>query len=49
MIRVEHLTKTFPLPGGDSLTAVRDLSFAVSPGEIYGLLGPNGEIGRAHV
>lgn len=42
MIRVEQLTKTFPMPGGGSLTAVRDLSFTVEPGEIYGLLGPNG-------
>ncbi|MCI0683646.1 MAG: ATP-binding cassette domain-containing protein [Gemmataceae bacterium] len=42
MIRVEHLTKTFPLPGGGSLTAVSDLSFTVEAGEIYGLLGPNG-------
>ena len=42
MIRVEQLTKTFPLPGGGSLTAVNDLSFTVEPGEIYGLLGPNG-------
>src|SRR5947209_19245574 len=42
MIRVERLTKTFPLPGGSRLTAVSELSFAVQPGEIYGLLGPNG-------
>jgi sodium transport system ATP-binding protein len=42
MIRVERLTKTFPLPGGQRLTAVHELSFTVEPGEIYGLLGPNG-------
>ena len=42
MIRVDQLTKTFPLTGGRSLTAVDDLSFHVEPGEIYGLLGPNG-------
>src|SRR3954449_8407815 len=42
MIEVEHLTKRFPLPGGQSLLAVDDLSFAVVPGEVYGLLGPNG-------
>ena len=42
MIRVERLTKTFPLPGGKHLTAVNELSFSVAPGEIYGLLGPNG-------
>ena len=42
MIRVERLTKTFPLPGGRHLTAVNELSFTVERGEIYGLLGPNG-------
>jgi ABC-2 type transport system ATP-binding protein/sodium transport system ATP-binding protein len=42
MIQVEHLTKRFPLPGGGSLLAVDDLSFAVQRGEVYGLLGPNG-------
>ncbi|HEU4429424.1 MAG TPA: ABC transporter ATP-binding protein [Myxococcota bacterium] len=37
MIEVEGLTKRY----GD-LTAVRDLSFAVRPGEVLGLVGPNG-------
>jgi ABC-2 type transport system ATP-binding protein len=37
MLVVEHLTKRF-----GALTAVRDLSFAVTPGEVLGLLGPNG-------
>jgi ABC-2 type transport system ATP-binding protein len=36
MIEVEHLTKKY----GD-LVAVRDLSFKVSQGKIWGLLGPN--------
>ena len=36
MIAVEHLTKKY----GD-LTAVRDLSFKVDKGQIWGLLGPN--------
>jgi ABC-2 type transport system ATP-binding protein len=36
MIAVEHLTKKY----GD-LTAVRDLSFKVDEGKIWGLLGPN--------
>lgn len=34
---VEHLVRRF----GD-LTAVKDVSFRVAPGETYGLLGPNG-------
>jgi ABC-2 type transport system ATP-binding protein len=37
MIEVEGLTKRY----GD-FTAVRDLSFAVRPGEVLGLVGPNG-------
>ncbi|HCS48864.1 MAG TPA: MFS transporter, partial [Candidatus Aminicenantes bacterium] len=36
MIEVEHLTKKY----GD-LVAVRDLSFKVAKGKIWGLLGPN--------
>jgi ABC-2 type transport system ATP-binding protein len=37
IIRVERLVKTF----GD-ITAVRGVSFAVNPGEIFAFLGPNG-------
>src|SRR5205807_9119238 len=37
-VEVEHLTKTYP--GG--VEAVKDVSFAVAPGEVFGLLGPNG-------
>jgi ABC-2 type transport system ATP-binding protein len=36
-IIAEHLTKRF-----GSLTAVRDVSFTVTKGEIYGFLGPTG-------
>lgn len=36
-IRVEGLTKRF-----GAFTAVDDVSFAVKPGEIFGILGPNG-------
>jgi hypothetical protein len=35
VIEVEHLRKTY-----GSLVAVDDVSFAVSEGEIFGLLGP---------
>jgi ABC-2 type transport system ATP-binding protein/sodium transport system ATP-binding protein len=42
MIKVHRLTKCFPLPGGEWLTAVDQLSFRVGAGEVYGLLGPNG-------
>ena len=37
MIKTEHLTKRY-----DTLTAVDDVSFEVSPGEVLGFLGPNG-------
>jgi ABC-2 type transport system ATP-binding protein/sodium transport system ATP-binding protein len=41
MIRVEHLTRTFAVPGGE-IRAVEDVSFEVKHGEVFGLLGPNG-------
>lgn len=37
MIEISHLTKTF-----EQFTAVDDLSFTVSEGEVLGFLGPNG-------
>ncbi|MFH1850773.1 MAG: ABC transporter ATP-binding protein [Candidatus Neomarinimicrobiota bacterium] len=37
MIRIERLTKTF-----DGTPAVRDVSLAIAPGELFGFLGPNG-------
>src|ERR1700757_863701 len=37
MLEVSNLSKSF---GG--LKALSDLSFSVSPGEIFGLIGPNG-------
>ena len=37
MIRVEHLTKYY-----GEFAAVKDLSFEIEPGRIYGFLGPNG-------
>ncbi len=39
MIRVDELTFTY---AGTSAPAVRNLSFAVEPGEIFGFLGPSG-------
>jgi ABC-2 type transport system ATP-binding protein len=37
MIKTEQLTKRYP-----TLTAVQDVTFQVSPGEVLGFLGPNG-------
>jgi ABC-2 type transport system ATP-binding protein len=36
-VLVENLKKSY-----GSVTAVKDISFAIEPGEIFGLLGPNG-------
>ncbi len=41
-LSVEHLTRTYAGAGGSAFTAVDDLSFAASSGEIVGLIGPNG-------
>src|SRR5579883_3509656 len=37
LVQVDHLTKRF-----GNFTAVDDISFQVSRGEIFGFLGPNG-------
>lgn len=46
LLRVSHLTKTFPMPGSgfkrQAFTAVDDLSFEIAPGEVYGLVGESG-------
>ncbi|MEM8678826.1 MAG: ATP-binding cassette domain-containing protein [Planctomycetota bacterium] len=41
MISVHDISKRFT-SGERAVTAVDHLSFAVSPGEVYGLMGPNG-------
>ncbi len=41
MIRVEHLVKTFSLPEQE-VHAVRDISFSVARGEIFGVIGLSG-------
>ena len=40
-IAVDHFSRTYATSGG-SFTAVNDLSFEVTSGEIVGLIGPNG-------
>lgn len=40
---IEHLTKVFKRGVGQkAFTAVKDVSFTVKAGEVYGLIGPNG-------
>ena len=42
-VAVRHLTKIYPIPfRREKLIAVRDLTFEVARGQVYGLLGPNG-------
>jgi peptide/nickel transport system ATP-binding protein len=44
MLTVDHVTKVFKLGafGGKEITAVRDLSFEVRPGEVLSLIGESG-------
>jgi sodium transport system ATP-binding protein len=42
MIEAQHLTKTFRDRKRGEIRAVGDVSFRVTPGQIYGLLGANG-------
>lgn len=42
MIRAEGLRKEFAGPKGESVVAVKNATFSVNAGEIFGLLGPNG-------
>jgi ABC-2 type transport system ATP-binding protein len=42
-VQIEKLAKIFPVPlRRQRVTAVQNLSLIVQPGEVYGLLGPNG-------
>lgn len=41
-IQVTELSRTFPLPGGTTITAVDQISFEVESGTVFGLLGANG-------
>lgn len=43
VILVQNLKKTYPLPRNKGhLEAIKDISFSVQKGEIFGILGPNG-------
>ena len=42
ILRIEHITKRFPLEGGKVLTACNDVTFPVYRGEILGIVGESG-------
>ena len=42
ILRIEHITKRFPLEGGKVLTACNDVTFPVRRGEILGIVGESG-------
>lgn len=42
MIKTEHLGKTFVRKNKEEVRAVKDVSFTVDKGELFGLLGPDG-------
>lgn len=42
ILEVKNLEKTFILPNGKKIEAVKGINFSVKKGEIFGFLGPNG-------
>ena len=42
LIRLESVSKRFPLPNGSALDAVRSVSLQVQHGEVFGLIGTSG-------
>src|SRR5207248_3879398 len=41
-IELAHVTKRFLTPAGEAFTALRDVSFAVEPGQFCAVVGPTG-------
>ncbi|MAU94854.1 MAG: ABC transporter ATP-binding protein [Fulvimarina sp.] len=42
VLRLEHLSKTYKLPGNRNVQALRDVSLTLDPGETLGLVGESG-------
>lgn len=42
LLRMEGITKVFPLDGGGTLTACDHITFSVHPGETFGIVGESG-------
>jgi ABC-2 type transport system ATP-binding protein len=41
-VTAEHITREFPGEGKGTVTALRDVSFHVEAGELFGIIGPDG-------
>ena len=41
-VTAEHITREFPGEGKGKVTALRDVSFHVNAGELFGIIGPDG-------
>jgi ABC-type multidrug transport system ATPase subunit len=41
-VTASDITRSFPLEGKARLTALKDISFSVEPGELFGIIGPDG-------
>ena len=41
-VTAEHITREFPADGKGKLTALKDVSFHVGAGELFGIIGPDG-------
>ncbi len=42
LIRLSGVTKTFPMPGGGTFTAVAPISLDIAQGQVFGLIGRSG-------
>jgi ABC-2 type transport system ATP-binding protein len=41
-VTATHITREFPTEGKGILTALKDITFTVDPGELFGIIGPDG-------
>jgi len=42
MLKLEHVSKTYPAPAGQSLQVLKDVNLAVMPGQSVAIVGPSG-------
>ena len=49
ILKVERLTKSYPVSGGEALTVLREVSFALPAGASLAIVGPSGSGKRGSV